>query len=180
MYARSLCAVVIAFLLNAEPARGQHDTALPTSPAQAAFATIREVVAILKNDPATDWSKVDIEALRQHLIDMDDVVIRSTVVSRNIPGGVELNVTGTGRTIRSIRGMVSMHSTMLDPNADYETSVAEVPSGMRVTVTAKDKRNAAIVARVRGLGFLGLMTDGDHHAAHHIMIARGLGHGGKN
>src|SRR5665213_2414926 len=48
-------------------------TTLPTQPGQSAFAAIQEIVAILEADPKTDWSRVNIEALRQHLIDMDNV-----------------------------------------------------------------------------------------------------------
>src|SRR5690349_8688830 len=59
----------------------------PTLSGQYAFATIAEVVGVLKADPATDWSKVNLEALRQHLIDMDDVTLRSTVVQKQVPGG---------------------------------------------------------------------------------------------
>jgi hypothetical protein len=36
----------------------------PTQPGQAAFAAIQEIVAILEADPRTDWSKVNIDALR--------------------------------------------------------------------------------------------------------------------
>lgn len=34
---------------------------------------------MLEADSKTDWSKVDIEALRQYLIDMDNVTLRSAV-----------------------------------------------------------------------------------------------------
>ena len=44
---------------------------------QSAFAAIQEIIASLKADPATDWSTIDIEALRQRLIDMDDVTLRA-------------------------------------------------------------------------------------------------------
>ncbi len=43
----------------------------PKEPGQGAFATIAEIVALLTSDPKTDWSKVDIAGLREHLIDMD-------------------------------------------------------------------------------------------------------------
>lgn len=36
------------------------------------FGTIQEVVQKLHDDPDTDWEKVDIEALRLHLLDMHD------------------------------------------------------------------------------------------------------------
>lgn len=60
---------------------------LPTEAGQAAFATIAEIVAILTADPATDWAKVDIEALRQHLIDMDNVTLRAAVSVEQAEGG---------------------------------------------------------------------------------------------
>ena len=41
----------------------------PTMPGQDAFGAIQEIVQILDGDPKTEWSKVDFEALRQHLID---------------------------------------------------------------------------------------------------------------
>src|SRR5262249_59069954 len=60
---------------------GVQTCALPIS-GQAAFSTIGEVVAILKADSSTDWSKVDLDALREHLIDMDDVVMHASVAKR--------------------------------------------------------------------------------------------------
>jgi hypothetical protein len=39
-------------------------------PGQVAFGAIPEVVRILEANPATEWSKVNISALQQHLIDM--------------------------------------------------------------------------------------------------------------
>ena len=44
-----------------------------TMPGQDAFGAIQEIVQILQSDPKTDWSKVNIDALRQHLIDMRDI-----------------------------------------------------------------------------------------------------------
>ena len=41
----------------------------PTMPGQDAFGAIQEIVQILEADPKTDWSKVELEGLRQHLID---------------------------------------------------------------------------------------------------------------
>ena len=42
-------------------------TATPTMTGQDAFGAIQEIVRILEVDPKTDWSKVNLEALRQHL-----------------------------------------------------------------------------------------------------------------
>src|SRR3569623_174899 len=46
--------------------------AAPAEPGQAAFGAIQEIVRMLQSDQMTNWSKVDIDALRQHLIDMDE------------------------------------------------------------------------------------------------------------
>jgi hypothetical protein len=65
---------------------------------------------------------------------------------------------------------------MLDEGADYRAATAEIPNGIRFTVTAKDRADARQVARIRGLGFAGLLTEGDHHARHHLALARGEDH----
>jgi len=146
---------------------------LPKLPGQAAYGSISEVVRMLEADSMTDWSKVNIEALRQHLIDMDDVVMHAAVRQRNVPGGIEAVVTGTGRTAGAITRMLAGHTTMLDKSPDYHATTAPVPGGLRLTVTAKNSSDEATVARIRGLGFAGLLTEGDHHAAHHMAMARG-------
>ncbi len=142
-------------------------------PAQAAFATIADVVRKLKADSATNWSKVNIEALRQHLIDMDDVFMRSAVTQANVPGGASFEVTGTGKVTDAIRRMVSMHAMALSMEGAYVAKATEIPRGVRLLVTAKDPSNVKAVAQLRGLGFAGLLTEGDHHAMHHMMVARG-------
>ena len=44
---------------------------------------------------------------------------------------------------------------------------------IRLTVVATNNRDTALVARLRGLGFGGIMTLGDHHAPHHLAMAKG-------
>jgi hypothetical protein len=68
----------------------------PTQPGQSAFAAIQEIVGILDADPKTDWSKVDIEALRQHLIDMNNVTLLADVKSETFgaPGPNRQGVDG--------------------------------------------------------------------------------------
>lgn len=140
---------------------------------QAAFAVISDIVKRLKDDSSTDWSKVNIEALRQHLIDMDDVLMRSTVRSTNVAGGVQLDITGTGRVAAAIKRMGAMHAHALNEEGHYVAKSTDLANGVRLTVTAKDVADAKAVARVRGLGFAGLFAEGDHHAMHHMEIARG-------
>jgi hypothetical protein len=147
--------------------------ALPTFPGQAAFTTLGQVVAILKADSTTDWSKVDLDALREHLIDMDDVVMHASVTKRNVPGGFEARVTAAGRTVQAIRRMLTNHTAMLEMDSPYHAVAVEIPAGTQLTVTAKNPKDTAEVARIRGLGFAGILTEGDHHSRHHLAIARG-------
>ena len=53
------------------------DLMMPTMAGQDAFGAIQEIVRILEADPKSDWSKVDLEALRQHLIDMNELTLRA-------------------------------------------------------------------------------------------------------
>ncbi len=82
----------------------------PTMPGQDAFGAIQEVVRILDADPKTDWSKVDLEALRQHLIDMNEVTLKSDAVAKPIDGGLEVTVTGNGRTLVAIQRMIPAYA----------------------------------------------------------------------
>jgi hypothetical protein len=148
----------------------------PTQPGQAAYGAISEIVRLLEADPKTDWSRVNVEALRQHLIDMDEVTTQAAVVQRDVPGGVVMDVTGAGRTVDAIQRMVSSHMHALDQTQDYQSSAEPLPNGLRATVTARNAADAGVVARIRGLGFAGLMTEGAHHALHHLALARGDTH----
>jgi hypothetical protein len=153
---------------------------LPRAPGQAAYAAIGEIVRILQADSTTDWSRVNIEALRQHLIDMDDVTMRAAVSQRDVAGGLAVDVTGAGRVADAIRRMTSMHAMMLDGSDGSRATVTDIAGGARIVFTATDPTNARRVAEIRGLGFAGMMTVGEHHARHHLALARGegMGHGG--
>ena len=154
---------------QSRPAAG----ALPTLPGQDAYGAIGEIVRLLEADPSTDWTKVNLEGLRQHLIDMNEVTLEAAVSQRPIPGGIEADVTGEGRTAAAIRRMVRSHSTALEGNQDYRASYAEIPGGARLTVTAERSGDEKLVAKIRGLGFIGLMTADSHHMRHHLAMARG-------
>ena len=152
----------------------------PTLPGQDAFGAISEIVRILDADPQTDWSQVDLERLRQHLIDMNEVVLRAEVRTSPVPGGLVMDVTGAGRTESAIRAMVIPHATELDQMPGLAAKTEPIPGGVRLTVTARNAEDAKAVARVRGLGFIGLLTLGAHHQPHHLAMARGQampGHG---
>lgn len=155
-----------------------HETpaaAKPTQVGQAAFAAIAEVVRLLEADAATDWSKVNLEALRQHLRDMDLVLMHSRVAQSETDGGVQLEVTGEGEVIDAIRRMLRSHGSALEGDLPVRTAIAHHARGLVLTVTATDIGDAAFIARLRALGFAGLLVTGNHHGPHHVMIARGMG-----
>ena len=140
---------------------------------QDAFAAIAEIVRVLDADPATDWTKVDLERLRQHLIDMHEVVLRSTVKQTPVPGGLAMEITGAGRTEQAIRAMVVPHAVELDRLPSFTAKTEPIAGGVRLTVVAKNADDSKTIARIRGLGFAGLMTEGAHHQAHHLAMAKG-------
>jgi len=153
---------------------------VPTSPGQDAFGAIQEIVRILESDPATDWSKVNMERLRQHLIDMNEVTLRSEVKSTVVPGGLAMDVTGTGRTEGAIQRMVVPHVVELNAMSEWSARTEPIPGGLRLLVTARNAEDAKTIARVRGLGFIGLLVQGGHHQPHHLAMAKGEelpGHG---
>jgi ribose 5-phosphate isomerase RpiB len=180
---RLVSVVCVFFAVIAQPAAAQMDhsamhkaeVAAQGAPSQAAFATISEIVRKLKADPSTDWSKVNIEALRQHLIDMDNVVMRSSVKQSNVEGGVSLDITGTGAVAGAIKRMGAMHAHALSEEGVYAAKASDIENGIRLVITAQKASDVRLVAQIRALGFAGLMTEGDHHAMHHMEMARGGG-----
>ena len=145
----------------------------PAMPGQDAFGAIAEVVRLLDADPQTDWSKVDLERLRQHLIDMNEVVLRSEVKQTPVPGGLAMEITGAGRTERAIRAMVVPHAAELDRMPEWSARTEPIAGGLRLIVVAKKPDDAKTLARIRGLGFAGLITEGAHHQPHHLAMAKG-------
>jgi hypothetical protein len=152
-------------------ARGaaQH-AAVPREPGQAAFGAIQEIVEMLQADPKTDWSKVDIDALRQHLIDMDEVTMRAVVEKESIENGLRIKVTGTNRTLAAIQRMVPDHARDIDGLHGWAVRTMPLPNGVELLVTAS---NPAGVQRIRALGFMGIMVEGSDHQMHHLAIAKG-------
>jgi hypothetical protein len=142
----------------------------PTSPGQDAFGAIQEIVRILDADPKTDWSKVDLEALRQHLIDMNEVTLKAAAASKPIDGGLEIAVTGSGRTLAAIQRMIPAWAQMANGHDGWSARASELPVGELLTVTASDP---AEVQHIRGLGFIGLLASGSWHQMHHLAMAKG-------
>ncbi len=142
---------------------------VPTQPGQAAFGAIQEIVRLLQADPRTDWSKVDIDALRQHLIDMDEVTMRATARKEPIEHGLRITITGSGRTLEAIQRMVPLHAKDIDGLRGWTVRTESLPDGVVLTATASDP---ADVQKIRALGFMGIMVQGTHQL-HHLAMAKG-------
>lgn len=153
----------------------QTTAAVQYEPGQAAYGAIAQIVERLDKDPSTDWSKVNIEGLRQHLVDMDNVTMRSRITTRNTATGFTAQLTGEGDAIASIRRMTKAHVAVLSREGGAATAVAtEIPGGASLEVTVVDPADKRAVARLQGLGAIGVMTLGNHHGPHHEGLARGL------
>ena len=144
-----------------------------TEAGQSAFAAIAEVVATLEADPNTDWASVDINALREHLRDMDLVTVWSSATTEQVDGGLRFVVTGNGDVAPSIERMILGHASVMDGVDGWNYSADIVEGGAAISVTVP----SADLARLEGLGFYGLLASGTHHQPHHWMMATGRGMG---
>jgi hypothetical protein len=143
---------------------------LPKEPGQGAFATIAEIVVMLTSDPSTDWSKVDIDALREHLIDMDEVSLRAASKTTVFKGKIVFTVTGEGRTKQAIQAMVPAHAAVLSRTTAWDVKGEITGQGAIMTVSSN---KSYILDVVKALGFYGVMATGAHHQAHHLAMAKG-------
>ena len=146
------------------------DSATPTMPGQDAFGAIQEILRILEADSSTDWSKVNIDALREHLIDMNEVTLRAHAVTSVVEGGLRIEVTGEGRTLPAIQRMVPAQAHEIDGVNGWRAKTELRAEGVVLTVTAVDPKQAT---KIRALGFVGIMAEGTHHQRHHLAMARG-------
>jgi hypothetical protein len=148
---------------------GDETTGQPVMPGQEAFGTIQEIVRMLEADPKTDWSKVNISALREHLIDMDEVTMHASATERSLDNGIEIAVIGEGRTLDGIKRMVPAHIHELS-QLGWNAKIENLSNGVRLTVTSTDAKE---ITKLKALGFMGIMVQGAHHQQHHLMMAKG-------
>ncbi|MBN8291880.1 hypothetical protein JI664_07895 [Rhodobacter sp. NTK016B] len=141
-----------------------------TEPGQGAFAALSEIVSVLEADPQTDWSRVDLGALRYHLVDMDRLISGTVVEETELQDGLRAVATGDPDTLATLHRMVPAHAAQLATDSRWIVAVSEDDVSVTLSVTSED---SSVAARIQGLGFFGLMASQDHHRAHHMMIARG-------
>lgn len=163
--------------LFASPLAAQHsahadhnmgDTRLLSEPGQAGFAALSEVVQRLMADRGTDWSEVDVAALRRHLVDMDRLVNMVEAEMTEIDKGAEFRVALSGPAGETAGRMIPAHAPVLAAETGWTSVVS--PEGDALVWSVTSDTDADMI---RALGFHGLMAVGDHHREHHWAIATG-------
>jgi hypothetical protein len=152
-----------------EPGGAHSDRLL--EPGQAIFGALSETLERLEADPATDWTRVDLDALREHLVQMDLLFGEARVSREPLPDGLRFVVRGSDEVLEAASAIGPMHAQMLR---------ATVPSWqIGVEARAEDvvfevrSSELAQQVKIRALGFAGLLTLGAHHADHHWQMATG-------
>lgn len=145
----------------------------PTEAGQAAFAAIAEIVTILMNNPDTDWEKVSIDRLRDHLVDMNALTMNAEVEKSKEDNAVEFKVSGQGVTLRAIQAMVPAHSKELAKISDWRVTAEKTETGAILRIKSDIPTE---LAKINALGFFGLMATGAHHQPHHLGMATGVDH----
>lgn len=150
-----------------------HHSSTPlTEPGNDIFGTIQEVVQKLEADPETDWSQVNLEALRQHLLDMKAFTEEIEVLTKNqIQKGIVIKVRPqSDRAAQALKRLFNMHPNMIKKEKGWDMDVKQDDGNWIITCTTDDETS---VEKLRALGYIGLLTEGAHHQLHHWMIATG-------
>jgi hypothetical protein len=142
---------------------------VPTQPGQAALGAVQEIVRMLEADPDTDWSRINLAALHEHLVDMDEVTLRAAVKEQPVDGGMRIEVSGTGRTLGAIQRIVPAHAQELGRSCGWDVRIEGGVDGVVLTVTSTNPKE---VAHIRGLGFIALLASGAPHELRHLAMAR--------
>lgn len=150
----------------------QPKTVLLTEAGNDIFATISEVIDNLNANPNTDWSKVNISALKEHLLDMRDMIINVEVVSqKEIKNGIEILIKPTNKRARAaMKRVLGAHPAQLKRETNWQMQVQKKWFRYKLTITT-DK--PAEVNQITALGYIGLIAYGNHHQHHHWLIATG-------
>ena len=143
------------------------------------FAVMQEAIAALEANPGTNWEKVNIEALRLHLVEMQDMTLNVDVTQTRIDNGFKAVVTPTSsRAVKSLTKVLSAHPAQMKAETGWDMQVSNNNGVFTLNVTTE---NAKDVAKIRGLGYIGVMAYGNHHQPHHWAMASGENpHAGHN
>ncbi len=141
-----------------------------TEGGQGGFTAIAEIVALLQADPNTDWSKVNIDGLREHLVDMNELAINATAKTETKDGTVVFHIAASGRALKAVHSMVPAHAGVLSGTTKWKASAELTEAGAIMTLSAANPHD---LQKIKALGFFGIMATGAHHQAHHMLMATG-------
>src|SRR5690242_15557269 len=101
---------------------------------------------------------------------MNEVALRTDAAPKEIDGGLEVAVIGTGRTLVAIQRMLTAWAQTTNGHQGWSTKAASLPNGELLTVTGSDPKE---IQHIRGFGFIGLLVSGSHHQPNHLAMAKG-------
>ena len=135
------------------------------------FAVIQEAIALLEANSDTDWSAVNIEALRSHLVEMQDMTLNVNVEQQPINLGFMAVITPTtDRALESMIQVLSAHPSQMKVETGWDMTVTNNNGAFTISVTTDQLLD---VDKIRGLGYIGIMAYGKHHQPHHWAMASG-------
>lgn len=164
---------LLLFVLSFNNMNAQNHGSTPLSaPGNQIFGAIQETITALEQDPNTNWEQVNLEVLRQHLLDMKAFTEEVEVLEKQpIEQGVELQVKpSTERAKVALKRVLSMHSMMLKKEKGWSMESEREKGVWTITCTSTNSND---VPKIRALGYIGLLAAGAHHQHHHWMIATG-------
>ena len=159
---------------NAHSGHGQmterNISQMPKEGGQSAFAAIAEIIAMLEADPSTDWSQVNIDALRAHLVDMDKLTTEARVTQSYDGTNITFTITGIQTAIDAASRMVPAHAAELSKSDQWTIETSALGSAVQMIVTPTPQMP---IEKIEALGFFGIMATGSHHQPHHFGMANG-------
>jgi hypothetical protein len=146
----------------------------PSEAGEAAFAAIAEIVTQLEQADDTDWEEVNIDQLRNHLVDMNHLMLHSQVVNSAVTDDhIQFEVHAPHEAVGAIHRMVPAHAGFIERERDWQTDTTLHDRGLTLTISVQ---NLATLTKLQALGFYGFMALGSHHPPHHYMMALGKMH----
>lgn len=82
------------------------DRDLPMEGGNPIFSAIAEIVSLLMRDPTTDWDKVNIGVLQQHLADMHHLFLDADVTAQWVANDLSMRINPGGRAGEAASRMV--------------------------------------------------------------------------
>lgn len=136
-----------------------------------ALAVLAEILARLEADPATDWRRVDLEAVRAHLRDLDRVILAAEAEPRELVGGVELRVSGSDAASEAaIQRLLPAAAERLAAARRWRLATRPIEGGLLVEIRSRDPRETE---RIRASGLVALLVAAASDEAYLLDLARG-------